>query len=243
MLNSDGEIVTNAHVVTDNSSGSREPANEVFVEFPDRNNVPAEIVGFDPFADVALLEDRPRRARPAPAEARRRPRNRGRRAGRGDRQPVRRTVLALGRRDLRREPVGQIADPVPDRGSDPDRRLDQPRQLRRPAARRRRPGARDQPADRDELRRQRRRRVRRPGLGDQALGRPAGGRRHRRIRLHRRLQPGALPAARREARPRHRPSAASWRASSPAARPRRRGSKAATRNSSSRRPNTAPAAT
>jgi S1-C subfamily serine protease len=56
VLDADGEIVTNAHVVTDASTGSREPAQEVFVEFPDRNNVPAEIVGFDPFADVALLE-------------------------------------------------------------------------------------------------------------------------------------------------------------------------------------------
>jgi S1-C subfamily serine protease len=55
VLNGDGEIVTNAHVVTDESSGSRKPAKEVFVEFPDRNVVDAEIVGFDPFADVALL--------------------------------------------------------------------------------------------------------------------------------------------------------------------------------------------
>jgi S1-C subfamily serine protease len=52
----DGEIVTNAHVVTDESSGTRTPAKEVFVEFPNRNVVPAEIVGFDPFADVALLK-------------------------------------------------------------------------------------------------------------------------------------------------------------------------------------------
>jgi S1-C subfamily serine protease len=51
-----GEIVTNAHVVTDESSGEREAAKEVFVEFPNRNVVPAEIVGFDPFADVALLK-------------------------------------------------------------------------------------------------------------------------------------------------------------------------------------------
>ncbi|MEZ5076419.1 MAG: trypsin-like peptidase domain-containing protein [Solirubrobacterales bacterium] len=51
-----GEIVTNAHVVTDESSGGRDPAAEVFVEFPDRNVLEAEIVGFDPFADVALLE-------------------------------------------------------------------------------------------------------------------------------------------------------------------------------------------
>jgi S1-C subfamily serine protease len=56
VLSRDGEIVTNAHVVTDESSGRRVPADEVFVEFPDRNVVPAEIVGFDPFADVALLK-------------------------------------------------------------------------------------------------------------------------------------------------------------------------------------------
>jgi S1-C subfamily serine protease len=55
VLNDGGEIVTNAHVVTDESSGSRRPAKEVFVEFSDRNVVDAQIVGFDPFADVALL--------------------------------------------------------------------------------------------------------------------------------------------------------------------------------------------
>jgi S1-C subfamily serine protease len=59
VLNSDGEIVTNAHVVTDESSGDREPAEQVYVEFPDRNVVPAEIVGFDPFVDVALLRIEP----------------------------------------------------------------------------------------------------------------------------------------------------------------------------------------
>lgn len=59
VLDTEGEIVTNAHVVTDESSGDREPADEVFVEFPDRNVVPAEIVGFDPFVDVALLRIEP----------------------------------------------------------------------------------------------------------------------------------------------------------------------------------------
>jgi S1-C subfamily serine protease len=59
VLNTDGEIVTNAHVVTDESSGKRVPAKNVFVEFPDRNVVPAEILGFDPFADVALLKVEP----------------------------------------------------------------------------------------------------------------------------------------------------------------------------------------
>ena len=59
MVSDDGEIVTNAHVVTDGQAeGSADinPAREVYVQFPDRNQVEAEIVGFDPFADVALLE-------------------------------------------------------------------------------------------------------------------------------------------------------------------------------------------
>ncbi len=59
VLNEDGEIVTNAHVVTDESSGDREQAEQVYVEFTDRNVVPAEIVGFDPFVDVALLQIKP----------------------------------------------------------------------------------------------------------------------------------------------------------------------------------------
>jgi S1-C subfamily serine protease len=59
VLNKDGEIVTNAHVVTDESSGKRVPAKEVFIEFPDRNVVEAKILGFDPFADVALLKVKP----------------------------------------------------------------------------------------------------------------------------------------------------------------------------------------
>ncbi len=59
VLDTKGEIVTNAHVVTDESSGRRKPAKEVFVEFPDRNVVEAQILGFDPFADVALLKVKP----------------------------------------------------------------------------------------------------------------------------------------------------------------------------------------
>jgi S1-C subfamily serine protease len=60
VLDTSGRIVTNAHVVTDESGGGpRKPAKEVFIEFPNRNVVPAHIVGFDPFADVALLEVKP----------------------------------------------------------------------------------------------------------------------------------------------------------------------------------------
>ena len=59
VISDDGEIVTNAHVVTDGQAeGSADinSASSVFVQFPDQNKVEAEIVGFDPFADVALLE-------------------------------------------------------------------------------------------------------------------------------------------------------------------------------------------
>ncbi len=56
VLGEDGEVVTNAHVITDEFSGPRKPAKEVFVEFADRNIVEAEIVGFDPFSDVGLLK-------------------------------------------------------------------------------------------------------------------------------------------------------------------------------------------
>jgi S1-C subfamily serine protease len=59
VLDTSGHIVTNAHVVTDDSSGTRQPAKEVFIEFPNRNVLEAEIVGFDPFADVALLKVKP----------------------------------------------------------------------------------------------------------------------------------------------------------------------------------------
>jgi len=62
VLNDDGEIVTNAHVVTDaaeaggGGGGPIKEASEVYVEFGDRNQVPAEIIGFDPNADVALIK-------------------------------------------------------------------------------------------------------------------------------------------------------------------------------------------
>jgi S1-C subfamily serine protease len=60
VLNDQGEIATNAHVVTDaeeaGQSGPIQKASQVYVEFGDRNQVPAEIVGFDPNADVALIK-------------------------------------------------------------------------------------------------------------------------------------------------------------------------------------------
>ena len=56
VLNEDGEIATNAHVVTSGTGSSIEEARQVYVRFPDRNQVEAEIVGFDADEDVALLK-------------------------------------------------------------------------------------------------------------------------------------------------------------------------------------------
>jgi S1-C subfamily serine protease len=59
VIASNGEIATNAHVVTDaeagGTSGTIHEAKRVYVQFLDQNQVPAKIVGFDPDADVALL--------------------------------------------------------------------------------------------------------------------------------------------------------------------------------------------
>jgi len=60
VVDKDGDIVTNAHVVTSgghlNGGGTPHEAKQVFVEFGDRNRVPAQIVGFDADADVALIK-------------------------------------------------------------------------------------------------------------------------------------------------------------------------------------------
>jgi S1-C subfamily serine protease len=60
VISDEGEIVTNAHVVTTggagNGGGRLNPAKQVFVEFSDRNRLEADIVGFDGDADVALIK-------------------------------------------------------------------------------------------------------------------------------------------------------------------------------------------
>jgi S1-C subfamily serine protease len=55
VLNGEGEIATNAHVVSQGEGADMTPAREVYVEFPDGNRVEAEVVGTDPFSDIALL--------------------------------------------------------------------------------------------------------------------------------------------------------------------------------------------
>ncbi len=68
VVTGEGEVVTNAHVVTTGEGAAIRRAREVFVRFRDGNQVPARIVGFDPFADVALLKIDPGglRLRPLP---------------------------------------------------------------------------------------------------------------------------------------------------------------------------------
>ena len=56
VLDGDGYVATNAHVVTTDSSDGTSEAEQVFVEFLDGNRVRAEVVGHDPNADVALLK-------------------------------------------------------------------------------------------------------------------------------------------------------------------------------------------
>ena len=58
VLDGDGFIATNAHVVTNGQALGR--ARQVFVDFADGDRVPARIVGTDPNADVALLKVDPK---------------------------------------------------------------------------------------------------------------------------------------------------------------------------------------
>ena len=56
VLNGEGEIATNAHVVTTGEVPDLREARQVYVEFADGNQVEATVQGYDPEADVALLK-------------------------------------------------------------------------------------------------------------------------------------------------------------------------------------------
>ncbi|MBM3667672.1 MAG: PDZ domain-containing protein [Actinobacteria bacterium] len=60
VISKDGEIVTNSHVVAsggaNNGGGELTPAKQVFVQFADGNQVPAEILGVDDDADIAVVK-------------------------------------------------------------------------------------------------------------------------------------------------------------------------------------------
>ncbi|HEX8854727.1 MAG TPA: trypsin-like peptidase domain-containing protein [Thermoleophilaceae bacterium] len=60
VLDGDGYVATNAHVVTTGDKAPLRRAGQVFVEFADGNRVGAKIVGTDPDSDVALLKMDPK---------------------------------------------------------------------------------------------------------------------------------------------------------------------------------------
>jgi S1-C subfamily serine protease len=60
VLNGDGDIATNAHVVTTGKVPDLREARTVYVEFADGNQVEAKVRGYDPESDVALLRVDPK---------------------------------------------------------------------------------------------------------------------------------------------------------------------------------------
>jgi S1-C subfamily serine protease len=60
VLDGDGYVATNAHVVTAGRAPNTRKAKQVYVEFSDGNRVKASIVGYDLNSDVALLKVDPR---------------------------------------------------------------------------------------------------------------------------------------------------------------------------------------
>jgi S1-C subfamily serine protease len=60
VLNGDGDIATNAHVVTTGDVPNLREARKVYVEFADGNQVEADVRGYDPEADIALLKVDPK---------------------------------------------------------------------------------------------------------------------------------------------------------------------------------------
>jgi 2-alkenal reductase len=55
VISGDGEVATNAHVVSEGQGSNIEKARAVYVQFADGNQVPAKIVGIDPNSDVGLI--------------------------------------------------------------------------------------------------------------------------------------------------------------------------------------------
>ena len=127
VLDGDGYIATNAHVVTTDRRRRRPRApTRSSSSSPTATACRREIVGHDPNADVALLKVDPDGLSLTPLALGESQRSPVGRAGRRDRQPVRRAAVALGRRDLGARPRHRVAHALRDRRRDPDRRRHQP---------------------------------------------------------------------------------------------------------------------
>ena len=67
VVSADGHVITNAHVVTDSPDHGADaatrsrPGRDFFVHFQDGNTLPAKLVGFDLFDDIAVLKVDPTR--------------------------------------------------------------------------------------------------------------------------------------------------------------------------------------
>ena len=164
VLDGDGEIATNAHVVT-TGAGRRPEAREGGLR-PVRRRQPGPARRSSasiptPTSPSCAIDPAGLTLRPLPLGS-----SRALKVGApvvAIGSPVRRAAVALGRRHLGPRPLDRVAHRLLHRRRDPDRRRDQPRQLRRPAVDAARPGARDQLADPLDGRRRRGRRLRGPG--------------------------------------------------------------------------------
>jgi S1-C subfamily serine protease len=61
VVSKDGLVLTNAHVVTNSADGNVDPhdvkaADQMYVRFADGNQVPASMIGYDLFSDVAVIK-------------------------------------------------------------------------------------------------------------------------------------------------------------------------------------------
>ena len=109
VVDAKGTILTNAHVVTnvaESSGGKVKGAEKLYVEFRDGDRVPATIIGWDLFSDVAAVRVDPADHALAPVPLGHSSTVVVGTPGGGDRQPLRRAELALGRASSR-PPTGR----------------------------------------------------------------------------------------------------------------------------------------
>ena len=243
VLSGEGEIATNAHVVTAGEGDARRRARQVFVEFADGNQVPAKIVGDDPNADIALLRLDPAgsscaRSRSATARASRSaspwPRS-ARRSASSSRCPSASSPRSTARssRSTSFQISGAIqTDAAINPGNSGGPLVDGEGRVI---------GVNQQ--IKTQLRRQRGRGLRRARRRRQALARHAAQGGRGALRVPRRVVGRAVPAARRPLPSSTSSAARGCRRSTPAVPPRRPASAAAAPRSSSRPPSTGPAAT
>ena len=68
VLDDDGFVATNAHVITNGTGNKLTKARQVYVQFSDGNQVEADVVGYDPNADVGVIKVNPKGLELVPLE-------------------------------------------------------------------------------------------------------------------------------------------------------------------------------